>query len=186
MQSATSTSFGSQTNGKVTALDSSLDALAQKSYGELESLYRISRSPKSIRALDGEPKGRMLAARFVSRTPAGALLRGFAASSLFVWDGKSFASRSDEEGTGINRLQVPGALGRQKLFPFHTRFGNSGIDGQRAFVLDYDLPENPIWIRKIHDEVREVSPGLFFGPAMWKGQSGLITVLWFALDTGRR
>ena len=109
-----------------------------------------------------------------------------AASHAFVWDGKSFASDDDASGSGINRVKVSGVLGRQRLFPFATHIGPSAIDGQKAIILNYDLPENPGYIQKIHDEVREVSPGLYLGPAMWKGQSSKTTVLWFALDTGKR
>ena len=127
----------------------------------------------------------MLAVRTLDGSPLSPLVRSFAASRHFIWDGKTFASRSDTAGAGINRIAIAGALGRQNLFPFNTLFGPSAIDGQPALILDYDLLENPPWIRKIHDEVREVSPGLFLGPAMWKGRSGRVTLLWFALETGR-
>jgi hypothetical protein len=51
-------------------------------------------------------------------------------------------------------------------------------------ILDYDLDVNPGYIRHVHDEIREVSPGLFMGPAMWKGRGEKKTlVLWFALDS---
>ncbi len=163
-----------------------LDALAQRSYERLEALYKRSKNAESIRAVDGTPKGRMLAVRFVDETLLGPFVRAFAGSPQFIWDGKTFTSSSDQEGSGINRVQIPGALGKQNLFPFKTHFGPSAIDGAPALILDYDLPENPPWIRKIHDEVREMSPGLFFGPAMWKGAKGRATVLWFALDTRGR
>jgi hypothetical protein len=68
------------------------------------------------------------------------------------------------------------------LFPFDTRFGASAIDGKPALILDYDLSVNPPYIRHIHDEIREVSPGLFLGPAMWKTAKDKVLVLWFALD----
>jgi hypothetical protein len=163
-----------------------LDDLARRSYADLESLYRSAPSAATLRAIDGKPKGRMLAVRSVEQTPLAGPIRAFAASSSFVWDGKTFASLSDQEGTGINRVQIPGALGRQNLFPFRTLFGPSAIDGERTLILDYDLSENPPWIRKIHDEVREVAPGLFLGPAMWKAAGGPVTLLWFALDARGR
>ncbi len=128
----------------------------------------------------------MLAVKIVTATPLGDAIRRFAASKAFVWDGKSFKAESDVTGTGINRVAVPGVLGRQRLFPFETLIGPSSLDSRRAVILNYDLRENPNYIRKIHDEVREVSPGLYLGPAMWKGASGNTTVLWFALDTGKR
>ena len=159
-----------------------LDDLSRRSYSALESMYREATNAASMRAIDGTPKGRMLAVRAVDQTPLMRWLHAFAASSAFVWDGKTFAALSDQEGTGINRVQIPGALGRQNLFPFRTLFGPSAIDGAPTLILDYDLSENPPWIRKIHDEVREVAPGLFLGPAMWKASQGPSTILWFALD----
>lgn len=98
----------------------------------------------------------------------------------FPWEGKSFQSRGKDEGSGINRVRLGG---RHRLFPFRTHFGPSVIDGQPALVLDYDDPDNPGVIRAIHDEVREVAPGLYFGPACLKKKAGgTSTALWFALD----
>lgn len=165
------------------ALD--LDDLAAKSVVELDALYRSGRTPASLAALDGAPVGRMLAIRGLDRGVVARGLRRIAASKRFVWGGKSFTSRDERSGSGINRVNLPYVLGRQQLFPFLTRFGASAIDGNPTIVLDYDLPENPPHIRAIHDEVREVSPGLFLGPAMWKRRSGPVLVLWFALDTGK-
>jgi hypothetical protein len=83
-------------------------------------------------------------------------------------------------GTGSNRVHLGG---RHQLFPFHTRITPSVLDGRDCVVLDYDLPDNPLVIRKIHDEIREVSPGVYLGPAMWKTANEKRLVLWFALDT---
>ncbi|MFO0567561.1 MAG: hypothetical protein U0263_18020 [Polyangiaceae bacterium] len=164
----------------------SLDDLARKSYRELGALYDRGVVPASLRALDGPLEGRMLAVRGLNRGPLARALRRFAGSKSFVWGGKSFAAKSDGSGTGINRVRAPGVLGRQDLFPFTTHFGSSAVDGRETIVLDYDHPENPPYIRAIHDEVREVAPGVYLGPAMWKTDKGPATVLWFALDTGKR
>jgi len=163
-----------------------LDDLARESCAELERRYREGRVPASLAALNGKLTGRMLAIRGLERGPVALGLRRFAASRSFVWGGKSFSAESEREGTGINRIKAPGVLGRQNLFPFETSFGASALDGRPSVVLDYELPENPPYIRAIHDEVREVSPGLYLGPAMWKTKKGPRTVLWFALDTGAR
>jgi hypothetical protein len=79
-------------------------------------------------------------------------------------------------------VNIPRALGRQNLFPFETLFGPSAIDDKPTLILDYDLAVNPSYIRHIHDEIREVSPGLFLGPAMWRSARGKALVLWFGLD----
>lgn len=163
----------------------SLDGLAARSLGELDALYRAAVVPATMHAVVGPLVGRMLAVRGLPATVADPLRR-FAASSSFVWAGKTFTATSDTGGRGHNRVNVPGVFGRQDLFPFETSFGASAIDGQPALILDYDLEVNPPYIRRIHDELREVAPGLFLGPAMWKGRAGARSlVLWFALDARR-
>src|SRR5947209_19746076 len=119
MQTVTASRTSKSTNGGPS--DLSLQALSERTYGELEALYRRAENAKSMRAVDGAPKGRLLAVRGIGSLPIAPLLRAFAASSAFVWDGKTFTSRSDDAGRGINRVQIPGALGRQNLFPFETR-----------------------------------------------------------------
>jgi hypothetical protein len=160
-----------------------LDDLAAKSYDELESLYAGGVIPKSMKAVDGPLKGRMLAVRHIRGGVASAIAT-FAGSSSFIWDGKTFKATDDGNGGGINRIRIPGVLGSQDLFPFYTRFQASVVDGRPTLVLDYDRHENPLYIRKIHDEIREISPGMYLGPAMWKRASSPTTLLWFALDTG--
>lgn len=159
----------------------SLESLAARSLGELEALYRTAKVSSSMHAADGALVGRMLAVRGVPG-PLRGPLRRFAASRSFVWEGKTFQATSDTQGMGHNRCYVPRMLGRQNLFPFATSFGASAIDGKPTLILDYDLDLNPGYIRHVHDEIREVTPGLFLGPAMWKGARDKTLVLWFALD----
>lgn len=159
-----------------------LDALAAMSLAELDALYRTANVSTTMRAADGALVGRMLAVRGIGG-PIARSVRRWAASRSFVWEGKTFEASSDTRGMGHNRVFVPKALGRQNLFPFATSFGPSAIDGKPTLVLDYDLDANPGYIRQIHDEIREVSPGLFLGPAMWKGAKDKTLVLYFALDS---
>ena len=160
-----------------------LDTLAQRSNDELDALYRAATVSQTMHAADGALVGRMLTVRGIPG-PIANPLRRWAASRSFVWGGKSFSATSDTKGTGINRVVIPNVFGRQNLFPFDTLFGPSAIDGKPTLILDYDLDVNPGYIRHIHDEIREVSPGLFLGPAMWKGARDKKTlVLWFALDS---
>jgi hypothetical protein len=163
-----------------------LDGLAERSPGELDALYRAAAVSPTMRAADGPLVGRMLAVRGLEGPLGGFLsgpLRRWAAAQSFVWEGKTFQAASDTHGTGYNRVRVPGVLGRQGLFPFATSFGPSALDGKPTLILDYDLDVNPGYIRHIHDEIREVSPGVFLGPAMWKAARGKALLLWFALDS---
>ena len=158
-----------------------LDVLATRDVDSLDVLYRRGAVP-SIPTLDGNPTGRMLAIRGLDRGPVAARLRALAGASFFPWGGKSFASRGATRGLGVNRVHLGGS---HKLFPFITTIEPSVIDGAPCVRLDYDLPENPWVIRHIHDEVREVAPRLFLGPAMWRGESEHTFILWFALDANR-
>lgn len=160
----------------------SLDGLAARSLDELDALYRAATVSSTMHAADGALVGRMLTVRGLPKVIGGPLRR-FAASRSFVWEGKTFQASTDTRGVGHNRVSIPRALGRQNLFPFETLFGPSAIDGKPTLILDYDLDVNPSYIRHIHDEIREVAPGLFLGPAMWKGDKGKALVLWFGLDS---
>ncbi len=183
-QSTAAVSTDRAPRGERTSTVRSLDDLARLTASRAEALYRGAGMPDRMDELDGDLVGRMLAVRGTGGMVLGALA-SFARSSGFPWAGKSFSARDASTGTGINRVHLGG---RHRLFPFRTRFGASVIDGGPAVILDYDDPDNPGFIRAIHDEVREVSAGLYFGPACWKSAGGggagtTTTLLWFGLDT---
>lgn len=158
-----------------------LDDLARSTEAKLEALYRAATVDMTFFEREGRPKGRMLAIRKLATGAPFESLKNFAGSRAFPWGGKSFFRGGAKEGLGINRVRLP--VGRFEWFPFDTRLEASLVDGKDTIVLDYDKPENPFFIRKIHDEIREVEPGLFLGPAMWKLEGGKAAhVLWFALD----
>ncbi len=122
----------------------------------------------------------MLAVRGLDRGGLAAALRRFAASGAFPWAGKSFTASSDGDGSGINRVRLAGT---RRWFPFRTRVEPSAVDGAACILLDYDDPANPRPIRMIRDELREVAPGLFLGPAMLDtGKGDPKLVLFFACD----
>lgn len=174
---AVSTGTGSGLAAR-TATARTLDDLAAMDLDALADLYARGSTPARMSALDGDRIGRMLRVRRTG--PIARPLARFAASAGFPWGGKSFRATGDATGTGINRVRL---WGRHRLFPFATFVGTSVLDGRPAIVLDYDQPENPDAIRHIHDEVREVAPGLFLGPACWKVEKGTpALVLWFALS----
>jgi hypothetical protein len=156
-----------------------LDALSRLDVRELGALYARGNTPARLGGLEGHPRGRMLAVRTLDHGVPGRLLRSLAGAAAFPWGGKSFEGKGDK-GTGLNRVHL---FGRHRLFPFLTRIQPSAVDGGPCIALDYDLPDNPGAIRSIHDELREVDPGLYLGPAMWKTKTGPGLVLWFALDT---
>ena len=160
------------------ALD--LDALRLNTFDELEALYRASKRPTSMPNLDGDAKGAMLAWRHPSGGPLAALLRLMGNSSTFPWEGKSFKSLNSDRGEGINRINLQ--FYKTRWFPLGTRFDASILDGQPTLVLDYARPGNPPFIRQIVDEVREVAPGLYMGPAALKIGGKPRPILFFAIS----
>lgn len=156
-----------------------LAALRRLTFIQLDELYRAASKPASISDLDGDAIGAMLAWRHPAWGPIAWWLRTFGASSSFPWEGKSFKSESGQLGEGINRVNF---FGKRRWFPFRTRFEPSFLDGKPAFRLDYSGPANPPFIRSIVDEVREVAPRLYLGPAalMFRGRPR--PILYFAVS----
>ena len=156
-----------------------LAALRLMNFKQLEQLYREGKRPASISDLDGDAIGAMLAWRSHGRGPLAWLLRSFGASSVFPWEGKTFVSQNQNLGTGINRINL---FRKMRWFPFKTRFDASFLDDQPAFILDYSGPGNPPFIRSIVDEVREVAPGLYLGPAALLVRGRPRPILFFAVS----
>src|SRR6185503_445263 len=123
--------------------------------------------------------GAMLAWRKPASGPIASMLKSFGASSSFPWEGKSFKARNENEGEGINRVTL---FGKRRWFPFKTRFEPSFLDGKPSFRLDYSGPANPPFIRSIVDEVREIAPGLYLGPAALIFRGKPRKVLFFAVS----
>jgi hypothetical protein len=157
----------------------SIDDLRKMTFSELEEVYRNAKRPAALSDLNGPALGAMLAWRKPASGPVASLLRSFGESSVFPWKGKTFNSESNERGEGINRIDFK--FTKTEWFRFGTRFDASFLDGQQSFVLDYSRPGNPPLIRSIVDEVREVAPGLYLGPAALKVKGKPRPVLFFSV-----
>ena len=153
-----------------------LDELLAFSTKELEALYAGARAPV-LTDVQGDLRGRMLATT-VLRGPVASVVRAFASSNAFPWRGKSFAPRDAVRGEGINRV----ILDRWRLYRFETRIAPSRAGAFDALQLDYDLPENPFFIRPIKDEMRELAPGLWLGQAYLELSGRANLVLYFGLS----
>ena len=136
-----------------------LDDLRALSEAELAELYADAHVPE-IADLRGDMRGRMLEVVPIPELARGPL-RAWASSSFFPWRGKSFRPLADTVGRGINRV----VSDRLQLYPFLTTVKPSRAGDFDAVELDYDLPENPFFIRDIKDEIRTVRDGLYLGQA---------------------
>lgn len=154
-----------------------LDELSALSADELASLYKKARTPR-VEDLEGPLLGRMLAVPPAGVIPGlSGLLKRYSVSRFFPWQGKNFKTVGKGKGEGINRV-----LGdRAEWFRFETFVGKSNGGDFDAVHLNYDNPGNPGFVRRIKDEVREVSPGLWLGLANIQTKNSLFLALYFAL-----
>lgn len=74
------------------------------------------------------------------------------------WQGKKFNSKSK---TGINIFKKGGKL--TELYPFKIYSAKGLQDNIEVLRIDYNLPENPLWIRFVKDEIVETGEDKFLG-----------------------
>lgn len=89
------------------------------------------------------------------------------------WHGKSF-ERS--KSSGLNRI------GGEEKYPFTMSFGNGLRDPIKVITIDYNLPENPWWLRLVTDEIVQTSPNHFLGKVHVRILSLTFTVGYFELQ----
>jgi hypothetical protein len=158
-----------------------LDDLVASSPDVLADLYAGGDVPV-LSAVSGAPHGRMLAVDGFGSGRRQRMIAGFAARPSFPWRGKDFAHTDADRGSGINRVKL---VLLRRLYGFETEIASSVVDGKPCFHLNYDLPRNPWFIRAIRDEIREVAPGLYLGPALLRTGGDYKRVLHFAIDHSR-
>jgi hypothetical protein len=154
-----------------------LDDLLTLDPVRLERMYVEARVPQ-LSSIRGDLRGRMLAPTILS-PKVSAAMRTWAGTRAFPWLGKSFCPLGEDSGRGINRV----GSDRFKLFSFNTFVGRSRAGDFDAVQLDYDLPENPFFIRPIKDEIREVRRGLYLGQAYLALPSDTHLILYFGLTS---
>lgn len=152
-----------------------LDELAVIPREQLAAMFAEAAPPESVSGLEGDP-----VCRGIIR--GGHLARRWAASASCTWIGKSFAPIGPRELLGHNRLRLFGA---RRMLSFTATVAPSLHDGRPALILRYDDPRSasPRWTHPIHDELREVAPGLLAGPAGIQLRGRAYTLCWFAIDT---
>ncbi|WP_198407109.1 hypothetical protein [Nocardia terpenica] len=88
------------------------------------------------------------------------------------WIGKTFYTGPDG-GRLMNRITGMGIEG----FPANVYVAPSRMDGNPVWALDYAPSITP----QVWDEIREVSPGVWFGYSWWRGYFQTTLLLTFVL-----
>jgi hypothetical protein len=145
----------------------------------LDSLFRAGKAP------DPWPEG-FLPGRLLTTSVWGPLDSGLlrAARHWMPWKGKTFDA---EARAGVNRFDntaanraalkvlFPGytpervTAERIEAFPMRNRVEAGALDRDvEVFKIDYDFEANPALIRRILDELVQVSPGLYLGKVLFR------------------
>jgi hypothetical protein len=94
------------------------------------------------------------------------------------WQGKKFNSK---ENSGINVFKNDEKLSDK--YPFKLYKANGLQDNIEVIKIDYNLPENPLWLRFIVDEIVETENNKYLGKLHIKLASGLVASLgYFSLE----
>jgi hypothetical protein len=152
-----------------------IDALTRMDGRALESAFARAGAPQASEVY-GDPYGRVLHVCGLLATPGiTSIVRAVTGSAAFPWEGKSFAG-PDGASMGCNRMRIPF---RQGVFTFR-------VYSAHALAIDYDVPQNPWFVRPIYDELRSLGDGLYLGRGMYRRRAGALSLLlWFAVDTSR-
>lgn len=87
------------------------------------------------------------------------LYKGSVPGYTFPWKGKKF---NREKGSGINIFNENGKTTQQ--YPFKLYTGKGLADKNLEVIkIDYNLPQNPLWLRFIVDEIVEVKKDTYLG-----------------------
>ena len=94
----------------------------------------------------------------------------------FLGHKKNIPASGIEQGGGTNVF-----LNRVKLGNFRMATGLSAYDGLEVIKIIYDHPANPIFLRLLTDEVREVSPGYYMCRGIYNIAGKPVRIMYFTL-----
>jgi hypothetical protein len=105
--------------------------------------------------------------------------KGQASFMESTWIGKRLNAK---EKNGVNVFMENGQEKQKYVFKNYVGKSLTGT-GMDVIKIDYDLPENPWWLRMMVDEIVEDKPGHFTGQLYFRGVPGVPVPLgYFTLE----
>lgn len=155
----------------------------------LQQTFLQGKAPEN---LDGFYKGKLVWLMPSNITES---IGGLIAKFWLPWYGKTFYSKQ-QRGDNVLPLYMTSLIkfryGKDSIlkkeknvvhvFPFKTTIKKGLKDAISVLELNYDLPKNPLMIRKIVDELVNVGKDSFLGKAHIKEDNGFRTVAFFRLE----
>ena len=151
--------------------------LVKLSRRELDGIFLSAQTP-TMEELNGMVNGSVLAGLFALNNR---LVRIFLNLGWFVWRGKIFETAGENEGRGINRFKI-GPF-RFLRYRCATRITGPLVGTTDVFCLNYDLPGNPWYIRRVRDDIKKIDNGLFLGTANFRSFGKYRFTVYFLLQS---
>ncbi len=159
------------------ALDLTAEDLQGMAESELDDLYYDAATPE-IQELEGKYTGAVVEGRMFPLHSEEAL--DLLNMSWMPWGGKKFYPIDEEEARGCNWYRIGpfehngyGFVGR------HTPAVYGPAD---AYIVDYDLPDNPGALRSVRDEVKRVNDDLYLGRTYMRIRGEHQFLMYFTLE----
>lgn len=153
-----------------------LTDLTAATTAELDELFADGDCP-SLDELDGRYDGAVLSSPHVPVENEEA--ERFLNAYLSPWEGKRFDATSDPpRGNNVYKVGPVEFDG----FGFDSAILPSEVDGEDAYVFDYDISENPAPMRNVKDEIRRIADGLYLGRFYFYVGDDYRFVTYFALQ----
>lgn len=108
-------------------------------------------------------------------------LRGFFQNPFIPWNGVRMQQVGKGEAQGINMFNV-GPL-ETRAFRFIASRELALFGSKPALVFHYDRRENPIWMRPLRSEIKQVHAGLFLGRTYYFTQGHNYFLFYFYLQS---
>ncbi|MFP4632150.1 MAG: hypothetical protein ACLFMT_01775 [Halobacteriales archaeon] len=173
---ATTQSLG----GDSSAPRDATEYLRQSDESELNDVYKNARCPE-ISELEGRYLGTVLGGRVFPLTLKEGV--GLLNGDWMPWAGKKIHPIDEEESRGCNWYEI-GPFERNG-FEFVGRLRPSTYGPGRAYVLDYDLPDNPDVVQGVRDELKQVDDELYLGRTYMRFRGEHRFLFYFALEPER-
>jgi hypothetical protein len=149
-------------------------------------------SGKTPKKLDGFYNGRL---EEIINTNFIETLAKISVSVFLPWKGKWFNAKNNMGDNILPSFLVPflklkigkdfeikKEFGGAHVFPFKTSIQKGLKDNITVLRLDYNIPKNPLIVRKVVDELVEVGKDSYLGKAHIHEDNSFRTVAFFSLD----
>jgi hypothetical protein len=158
-----------------------IDGLIKSDREELDRLFISGQTP-NMNEMQGTYDGNALAGVLMLNNQ---WVKNFINLGWLPWQGKifemAFSKRAGGQGSGINRLNI-GSL-RFLRFHFNTQIAPPLVGANNVFRLNYDLPGNPWYIRRIRDDIKRIGDGLYLGTANFRMGGAHKFIIYFVLES---